>query len=119
VGRISVSPISHRKHHAKARRLQNPNFSMLSAFWDDLFGTADRVSPAPKEHGLVGDPVPESWLGQLAHPFREILKDLRKRMRPPDAVAVPPVGPAEGPSFRPDCGRSSAGSQPPAAGRPG
>jgi sterol desaturase/sphingolipid hydroxylase (fatty acid hydroxylase superfamily) len=94
-GRIFVSPIFHRQHHAKDRRLQNTNFSMLFAFWDDLFGTADRVSPAPKEHGLIGDPVPESWLGQLAHPFREILKDLRKRARAPEAAVAPPIGPAE------------------------
>jgi sterol desaturase/sphingolipid hydroxylase (fatty acid hydroxylase superfamily) len=94
LGHIFVSPMFHRKHHSKEERLQNSNYSMLFTFWDDLFGTADRDSPTPAEHGLAGNPVPESWLGQLAYPFIEIARDLRRRT--PDAAAVvPPISPAE------------------------
>jgi sterol desaturase/sphingolipid hydroxylase (fatty acid hydroxylase superfamily) len=94
LGRIFVSPVFHRKHHSRDERLQNSNYSMLFAFWDDWFGTADRKSPVPTEHGLAGNPVPESWLGQLAYPFKEILRELRTPARGPEPVA-PPVGPAE------------------------
>jgi sterol desaturase/sphingolipid hydroxylase (fatty acid hydroxylase superfamily) len=94
LGHIFVSPMFHRKHHSKDERLQNSNYSMLFTFWDDLFGTADRESPIPAEHGLAGNPVPESWLGQLAYPFIEISRDLRRRT-PAAQPIVPPVGPAE------------------------
>jgi sterol desaturase/sphingolipid hydroxylase (fatty acid hydroxylase superfamily) len=94
LGYIFVSPMFHRKHHSKEERLQNSNYSMLFTFWDDLFGTADRKSPVPTEHGLAGNPVPESWLGQLAYPFVEIVRDLRQRA-PVAQPVVPPVSPAE------------------------
>jgi sterol desaturase/sphingolipid hydroxylase (fatty acid hydroxylase superfamily) len=94
LGHVLVSPVFHRKHHAKDERLYNSNYSMLFSFWDDLFGTAERALPAPAEHGVAGDPVPESWLGQLAYPFIEIARDLRANKRPPEAI-VPPLGPAE------------------------
>ena len=94
LGHIFVSPMFHRKHHSKDERLQNSNYSMLFTFWDDLFGTADRESPVPAEHGIAGDPVPESWLGQLAYPFVEIVRDLRRRS-PAARPVAPPVSPAE------------------------
>ncbi len=94
LGRIFVSPVFHRKHHSRDVHMQNSNYSMLFAFWDDWFGTADRKSPVPTEHGLAGNPVPESWLGQLIHPFIEIFRELRTPVRGPEPIA-PPVGPAE------------------------
>jgi sterol desaturase/sphingolipid hydroxylase (fatty acid hydroxylase superfamily) len=94
LGRVLVSPVFHRKHHAKDERLHNSNYSMLFSFWDDLFGTAERKAPAPTEHGIAGDPVPESWLGQLAYPFVEIARDLRRGTVASQAVA-PPISPAE------------------------
>ena len=94
LGRVLVSPVFHRKHHAKDERLYNSNYSMLFSFWDDLFGTAERIAPPPAQHGIAGDPVPESWLGQLAYPFIEIARDLRRNKRASQAV-VPPISPAE------------------------
>jgi sterol desaturase/sphingolipid hydroxylase (fatty acid hydroxylase superfamily) len=93
LGHIFVSPAFHRKHHSKDERLQNSNYSMLFTFWDDLFGTADRKSPIPTEHGLEGNPVPDSWLGQLVYPFAETARDFRRREQ--GVAAIPPVGPAE------------------------
>jgi sterol desaturase/sphingolipid hydroxylase (fatty acid hydroxylase superfamily) len=93
LGHIFVSPVFHRKHHSKEERLQNSNYSMLFTFWDDLFGTADRKSPVPTEHGLADNPVPDSWFGQLVYPFAEIARDIRRRGR--GVAAVPPVSPAE------------------------
>ncbi len=94
LGRVLVSPVFHRKHHAKDERLYNSNYSMLFSFWDDWFGTAERAAPPPAEHGIAGDPVPESWLGQLAYPFIEIARDLR-RNKPASQAVVPPISPAE------------------------
>jgi sterol desaturase/sphingolipid hydroxylase (fatty acid hydroxylase superfamily) len=87
-GRIFVSPAFHRIHHSKDDRLYNSNYAMLFSFWDDLFGTADRKSPVPTEHGIAGDPVPETLWGQLLYPFREIAR--MRRLAPSEAPAVPP-----------------------------
>jgi sterol desaturase/sphingolipid hydroxylase (fatty acid hydroxylase superfamily) len=93
LGHIFVSPVFHRKHHSKDERMQNSNYSMLFTFWDDLFGTADRKSPVPTEHGLANDPVPTTWFGQLVYPFAENAREIRRRLR--GVAAVPPISPAE------------------------
>jgi sterol desaturase/sphingolipid hydroxylase (fatty acid hydroxylase superfamily) len=93
LGHIFVSPVFHRKHHSREERLQNSNYAMLFTFWDDLFGTADRTSPAPTETGLAGDPVPEGWFGQLVYPFAENVREIRRRSR--GVAAAPPATPAE------------------------
>jgi sterol desaturase/sphingolipid hydroxylase (fatty acid hydroxylase superfamily) len=87
-GRIFVSPAFHRIHHAKDERLHNSNYAMLFSFWDDLFGTAERKAPVPAEHGLPGDPVPETVMGQILYPFREIARDFRRPSQ--DAVPAAP-----------------------------
>jgi sterol desaturase/sphingolipid hydroxylase (fatty acid hydroxylase superfamily) len=69
LGRVFVSPVFHRKHHSTDDRLQNKNFSMLFSFWDDLFGTADRTSPAPTTYGLDDGHVNETFYGQVVYPF--------------------------------------------------
>jgi sterol desaturase/sphingolipid hydroxylase (fatty acid hydroxylase superfamily) len=99
LGYIFVSPSFHRKHHSTDERLQNSNYSMLFTFWDDLFGTADRKSPIPDKHGIEGNPVPETWLGQLVYPFAETWRDIRAyrdtRRRKREVAAAPPAEPAE------------------------
>ena len=93
LGYIFVSPAFHRKHHSTDERLQNSNYAMLFTFWDDLFGTADRKSPIPEKHGIGGDPVPESWWGQFFYPFKEMIRNMRRRE--PEVAAVRPAEPAE------------------------
>jgi sterol desaturase/sphingolipid hydroxylase (fatty acid hydroxylase superfamily) len=66
---------------------------MLFSFWDDLFGTANRTAPAPVEHGIAGDPVPEGVVGQFTYPFVEVARLIRQRVR--GTPAVPPAAPAE------------------------
>jgi sterol desaturase/sphingolipid hydroxylase (fatty acid hydroxylase superfamily) len=88
LGRVFVSPVFHRIHHAKEEQLQNSNYAMLFSFWDDLFGTAERKAPAPAEHGIAGNPVPETLLGQFIYPFVAITRDLRRSV--PAAVPVVP-----------------------------
>jgi hypothetical protein len=68
---------------------------MLFSFWDDLFGTAERKVPPPAEHGLAGDPVPETIVGQFAYPFVAIWRDIRKPARAPASGAPPTGTPAE------------------------
>lgn len=76
-GRIFVSPSFHRVHHSTEERLQNRNYAMLFSFWDDLFGTAERNAPIPAVHGLSGNPVPETLIGQITYPFTKLMQDYR------------------------------------------
>ena len=80
-GRIFVSPAFHRIHHARDERLHNSNYAMLFSFWDDLFGTAERTVPPPAEHGLAGNPVPETVLGQIVYPFVLVAREFRRPAR--------------------------------------
>jgi sterol desaturase/sphingolipid hydroxylase (fatty acid hydroxylase superfamily) len=89
LGRVFVSPHFHRLHHSTDPVTQNKNFGMLFSFWDDLFGSAERSAPCPEKHGIAGDPVPETFLGQLAYPFVEIVRLVRAR-------SVPPIQPTAG-----------------------
>jgi sterol desaturase/sphingolipid hydroxylase (fatty acid hydroxylase superfamily) len=90
LGRVFVSPAFHRIHHAKDERLHNCNYAMLFSFWDDLFGTAERNAPPPVEHGLAGNPVPETVLGQIVYPFVLIARDFRRPARDV-ATVTPPI----------------------------
>jgi sterol desaturase/sphingolipid hydroxylase (fatty acid hydroxylase superfamily) len=89
VGRVLVSPRFHRVHHSADARHRDRNFGMTYSFWDRVFGTAGAEGEEPAAYGLGADPLPESFLRQLAHPFLSLS---RRAPRPavPAAVAVPP-----------------------------
>ena len=93
-GRLFVSPYFHRIHHAVDSRLANRNYGGVFSCWDDLFGTAERKAPCPTEHGLPGNPIPETLLGHLVYPFVSIWRDLRKDAK--DAVPIAPPAPTRG-----------------------
>ena len=65
------TPELHRWHHSRDPKEGNRNYGENLVLWDMVFGTrflpADRRPPAD-----IGceDPVPGSFLGQLAYPFR-------------------------------------------------
>lgn len=67
---LFVSPVFHRWHHTHSHEGGNKNFANVFSFWDWAFGSyylpADRQ---PEVFGLDEDVVPESYLGQLLHPF--------------------------------------------------
>jgi sterol desaturase/sphingolipid hydroxylase (fatty acid hydroxylase superfamily) len=84
-GRIFVSPVFHRWHHAVNAESQNANFGMLFTFWDDLFGTAFRREQPPERLGLDGEVVPDSFVRQQIYPLLRLV-DFRRRSTP---VAVP------------------------------
>jgi len=75
-----VTPPVHRLHHAADRSLSDSNFSAVSPIWDRLFGTfSDPAEHEPPAIGIEGDGVPDSFLGQVAHPFGYWARALRVR----------------------------------------
>ena len=68
--RIVTSPRFHHWHHTDDPAAIDKNFAVLVPVWDDLFGTALRTKEWPQGYGLAGEQMPDSWVGQLVHPFR-------------------------------------------------
>jgi sterol desaturase/sphingolipid hydroxylase (fatty acid hydroxylase superfamily) len=67
---VIASPRFHRWHHTAEEEGLNRNFAGLFPWIDVLFGTfympSERV---PSRFGVAGEPVPETFLAQLAYPF--------------------------------------------------
>ena len=81
------SPAFHHWHHADQREAYDRNFAALFPFYDHLFGTFRMPKDALPERYGVEDPVPGSFLGQIAHPFRD-------EVRPaPSSDAAPQFNP--------------------------
>ncbi|MCE9508166.1 MAG: sterol desaturase family protein [Alphaproteobacteria bacterium] len=68
--RIIALPVFHHWHHARHPEAVDRNFSGQLSLLDLLFGTL-HLPPGkvPEKYGIDA-PVPGSYLGQLAHPFR-------------------------------------------------
>lgn len=67
------TPQNHWVHHAELRRLQDSNYGDFP-IWDLLFRTYRHPDRNPVTSlGLEGDPVPAGFLGQVLHPFRELM----------------------------------------------
>jgi sterol desaturase/sphingolipid hydroxylase (fatty acid hydroxylase superfamily) len=68
---VVVTPLSHRWHHTSQEEGLDRNFAVGFVWLDMLFGTfylpRDRQ---PEQFGVRGEYVPESFVGQLAWPFR-------------------------------------------------
>ncbi len=64
------SPAFHHWHHADQREAYDRNFAALFPFYDHLFGSFRLPKGRMPERYGVEDPVPQDFLGQLAHPFR-------------------------------------------------
>lgn len=68
---VVATPLFHRWHHTSQDEGLDKNFAGLFPFWDMIFGTF--YLPAgrqPTAFGAVGNDVPDSFLAQLAYPFR-------------------------------------------------
>ncbi len=68
---VLASPTFHRWHHATDPEALDKNFAGLLPVWDLLFGTL--YLPAgqqPTRFGVVGNPLPESFIGLTIYPFR-------------------------------------------------
>lgn len=64
-----ASPVFHRWHHTAEHAGLNRNFAPTFPFIDLAFGTFYMPARLPARFG-IGDPVPESFPGQLLYPFR-------------------------------------------------
>lgn len=67
---VLATPEFHHWHHAKDAEGIDKNFAVLCPLWDRLFGTAHLPGHWPKELGVVGETLPQTYLGQQAWPFR-------------------------------------------------
>ena len=69
VDRVIATPRGHHWHHAPAP--VDKNFAVHLPLLDRLFGTQHLPGDEwPEAYGITGDPVPEGYVRQLAHPFR-------------------------------------------------
>jgi len=68
---IFNTPELHRWHHSRDLREGNKNYGENLIFWDLVFGTyfRDQTRRPPANIG-VAEPIPRTFLGQLAAPFR-------------------------------------------------
>lgn len=67
---IFVSPLRHRAHHAK--RNYSTNYGFCFSFWDLMFGTFEIPKNAKElELGIEDKDYPNTFLAELAYPFRK------------------------------------------------
>jgi len=67
---LITTPEYHHWHHSSDEEGIDKNFVSFLPVWDVLFGTAHQPDYWPKRYGTVKFQPPESYLGQLAYPFR-------------------------------------------------
>jgi sterol desaturase/sphingolipid hydroxylase (fatty acid hydroxylase superfamily) len=67
---ILTTPEYHHWHHTSDEEGIDKNFAGFLPLLDVAFGTAHQPDYWPKRYGTVKFQPPESWLGQLAYPFR-------------------------------------------------
>jgi sterol desaturase/sphingolipid hydroxylase (fatty acid hydroxylase superfamily) len=65
---ILASPRFHHWHHANHVEAHGKNFAGQVPLWDLCFGTLYMPRHAPERYG-IDDPMPRSYLGQIAYPF--------------------------------------------------
>jgi len=68
---VLATPAFHRWHHTSQAQGRDRNFAGLLPLWDALFGTLYLPRNTHAERfGVDGPPLPKTWWGQLAYPFR-------------------------------------------------
>jgi sterol desaturase/sphingolipid hydroxylase (fatty acid hydroxylase superfamily) len=68
---VIATPLFHRWHHARDPEAQGKNFAAFFPVWDLVFGTFHAPDRQPAAFGVdARDEVPETFLAQLAYPFR-------------------------------------------------
>jgi sterol desaturase/sphingolipid hydroxylase (fatty acid hydroxylase superfamily) len=67
---LIATPEYHHWHHTSDEEGIDKNFAAFLPLWDWLFGTVHLPDHWPKKYGTVKFQPPESYLGQLAYPFR-------------------------------------------------
>jgi len=67
---VIATPEFHHWHHTSDEEGIDKNFAGFLPMWDLVFGTAHQPGHWPKKYGTVKFQPPETYLGQLAYPFR-------------------------------------------------
>lgn len=67
---VITTPEYHHWHHTSDEEGIDKNFASFLPLWDLLFGTAHQPNHWPKRYGTVDFQPPDTYLGQLAYPFR-------------------------------------------------
>jgi sterol desaturase/sphingolipid hydroxylase (fatty acid hydroxylase superfamily) len=67
---LVTTPEYHHWHHTSDEEGIDKNFASFLPMWDLLFRTAHQPDYWPKSYGTVKFQPPETYLGQLAYPFR-------------------------------------------------
>jgi sterol desaturase/sphingolipid hydroxylase (fatty acid hydroxylase superfamily) len=68
LGRVFVSPVFHRWHHAADAR--DVNFASTFSLWDEMFGTAYMPKGrVPEAYGIDDKEMPEGLVPQLVYPL--------------------------------------------------
>jgi len=75
------TPVFHHWHHADEPEAIDKNFAVHLPMLDRLFGTYYLPERWPRAYGVAGDPVPETYAGQMVWPF--------SRSRAPFATETP------------------------------
>jgi sterol desaturase/sphingolipid hydroxylase (fatty acid hydroxylase superfamily) len=68
-GRIFVSPVMHRWHHATDRQAYNTNYATVFSLFDRAFGTYRVPGPCDKPLGIP-ESMGEGVVGQMMHPLK-------------------------------------------------
>ncbi len=72
---VIATPVFHRWHHTAMDRGGETNFAGTFPIWDILFGTFRMPKDElPDNYGAENDTVPSSIEGQLAYPFRQLIR---------------------------------------------
>jgi sterol desaturase/sphingolipid hydroxylase (fatty acid hydroxylase superfamily) len=72
---VIATPEFHHWHHTSDEEGLDKNFAGFLPMWDVLFGTAHQPAHWPRNYGTVKFQPPETYLGQLAYPFRRRTED--------------------------------------------
>jgi sterol desaturase/sphingolipid hydroxylase (fatty acid hydroxylase superfamily) len=86
---VVATPVFHRWHHTSLAEGGNTNFGSLLSVWDVLFGTF--YMPAhqlPSRYGIDEPEFPRGFVGQLVHPFRNLVEQAAARR---EATSRPPA----------------------------
>lgn len=67
---LIATPEFHHWHHTSDEEGLDKNFAGFLPMWDLVFGTAHQPDHWPRNYGTVKFQPPETYLGQLAYPFR-------------------------------------------------
>lgn len=67
---VVTTPEYHHWHHSSDEEGIDKNFVSFLPLWDVLFGTAHQPSYWPRNYGTAKFQPPQTYLGQLAYPWR-------------------------------------------------